>query len=116
MNLNLWRYAGIGPHWRGSEVWNGVCQLRCHPGHLTAVQNDEFLPKIALVLLQKRDINKTKLNQISIWNFSSITKGKSSVYFVQECHSGLSPRDQIFTAKCEFPRFSITDCEPLYPY
>ncbi|GBL97333.1 hypothetical protein AVEN_170458-1 [Araneus ventricosus] len=30
--------------------YGGVCQLRCH--HLTAVQNCEVRPKIALVLLQ----------------------------------------------------------------
>ncbi|GBL87641.1 hypothetical protein AVEN_165239-1 [Araneus ventricosus] len=28
------------------------CQLRCRSRHLTAVQNDEVRPKIALVLLQ----------------------------------------------------------------
>ncbi|GBM92883.1 hypothetical protein AVEN_205215-1 [Araneus ventricosus] len=36
--------------WCGAEVWR--CQLRCRPRHLTAVQNDEVRPKIALVLLQ----------------------------------------------------------------
>ncbi|GBL93442.1 hypothetical protein AVEN_59651-1 [Araneus ventricosus] len=35
---------------RGVEVWRGECQLRCR--HLTAVQNYEVRPKIALVLLQ----------------------------------------------------------------
>ncbi|GBN05912.1 Voltage-dependent calcium channel type A subunit alpha-1 [Araneus ventricosus] len=39
-------------------VWCGSlergCQLRCRPRHLTAVQNHEVRPKIALVLLQNR--------------------------------------------------------------
>ncbi|GBN73229.1 hypothetical protein AVEN_105661-1 [Araneus ventricosus] len=28
------------------------CQLKCRPRHLIAVQNDEFRPKIAFMLLQ----------------------------------------------------------------
>ncbi|GBO20942.1 hypothetical protein AVEN_224428-1, partial [Araneus ventricosus] len=43
--------------WCGAEVWRERCQFWCRPRHLT-----EGHPKIALVLLQKRDVNITKLN------------------------------------------------------
>ncbi|GBN22603.1 hypothetical protein AVEN_243271-1 [Araneus ventricosus] len=36
--------------WCISLEWG--CQLRCRPRHLTAVQNDEISPHVALVLLQ----------------------------------------------------------------
>ncbi|GBO17088.1 hypothetical protein AVEN_4585-1 [Araneus ventricosus] len=39
--------------WYGAEAWRKGCQLRCRPRHLTAVQNYEVRPKIALALLQK---------------------------------------------------------------
>ncbi|GBM83857.1 hypothetical protein AVEN_145079-1 [Araneus ventricosus] len=39
-----------------TEVWTGVCQLRCHPRHLTAVQNDELRQKISLMLLQNETL------------------------------------------------------------
>ncbi|GBM90573.1 hypothetical protein AVEN_153978-1 [Araneus ventricosus] len=52
----------VGVVWKFGE---GVCQLRCHPYHMTVVQNYEVRPKIALVLLQKWDFNKTKLNKQS---------------------------------------------------
>ncbi|GBO45222.1 hypothetical protein AVEN_39418-1 [Araneus ventricosus] len=43
--------------WCGAEVWRGRWQLRRRPRHLTVVQNCEVRSKIALVLLQKRDVN-----------------------------------------------------------
>ncbi|GBM90895.1 hypothetical protein AVEN_155328-1 [Araneus ventricosus] len=33
----------------GVEIWRGVCQLRCRPRHLTAIQNDEVRSKITLI-------------------------------------------------------------------
>ncbi|GBN14915.1 hypothetical protein AVEN_79928-1 [Araneus ventricosus] len=36
--------------WSGEETWKGRCQLSRR--HLTAVQNDDVPPKIALALLQ----------------------------------------------------------------
>ncbi|GBN56150.1 hypothetical protein AVEN_215301-1 [Araneus ventricosus] len=45
-------------------LWGGSLergrQLRGRPRHLMEVQNDEVRPKLALVLLQERDVNKTK--------------------------------------------------------
>ncbi|GFW75632.1 uncharacterized protein TNCV_4428151 [Trichonephila clavipes] len=38
--LNLSR-AETSSRWCGVVVRRGVCQLRCHPRHLTIVQNDE---------------------------------------------------------------------------
>ncbi|GBO28326.1 hypothetical protein AVEN_219865-1, partial [Araneus ventricosus] len=39
-------------YWCGNEVLRGCgCQFRCRPRHLTTIQNDELLPKMALVLL-----------------------------------------------------------------
>ncbi|GBN87709.1 hypothetical protein AVEN_131809-1 [Araneus ventricosus] len=46
------RSGQTSSRWCGVEVWRGGCQLRCRPRHLTAVQNYEVRPKIALVLLQ----------------------------------------------------------------
>ncbi|GBN76348.1 hypothetical protein AVEN_109211-1 [Araneus ventricosus] len=41
--------------WCGAEVWRGRCQFR-HSHHLTAVQCNKVLHKIALVLLQNRTL------------------------------------------------------------
>ncbi|GBN37814.1 hypothetical protein AVEN_146426-1 [Araneus ventricosus] len=41
----------ISSCWLGTESWRDGCRLRCRPRHLTAVQNDEVRPKIALVFL-----------------------------------------------------------------
>ncbi|GBM97570.1 hypothetical protein AVEN_143801-1 [Araneus ventricosus] len=36
----------------GVEAWTGMLQLRCRPRHLTAAQNYEVRPKIALMFFQ----------------------------------------------------------------
>ncbi|GBM44623.1 hypothetical protein AVEN_236412-1 [Araneus ventricosus] len=43
-------------------IGEGGRQPRCRPRHVTAAQNFEVRPKIAIMLLQNRDINITKLS------------------------------------------------------
>ncbi|GBM78569.1 hypothetical protein AVEN_200704-1 [Araneus ventricosus] len=44
----------------GVEAWRG-CQLRCHPCHLTTVQNDKVRPNNTHIS-SELDANVTKLN------------------------------------------------------
>ncbi|GBM68649.1 hypothetical protein AVEN_262449-1 [Araneus ventricosus] len=55
---------------RGAEAWRGVCQIRCRPRHLTAIQNypSQNIPRVA----SKRDLNITKLNQYDGNNYCFI--------------------------------------------
>ncbi|GBN36750.1 hypothetical protein AVEN_29507-1 [Araneus ventricosus] len=46
------RSGQTSSRWCGVEAWRRGCQLRCRPRHLSAFQNYEVRPKIALVLLQ----------------------------------------------------------------
>ncbi|GBO36307.1 hypothetical protein AVEN_167960-1 [Araneus ventricosus] len=43
--------AQTSSRWIGAQVWRGRCQFRCHPRHVTAAQNYEVRPDVALVLL-----------------------------------------------------------------
>ncbi|GBN93017.1 hypothetical protein AVEN_141470-1 [Araneus ventricosus] len=75
--------------------WPGLekgCQLRCRPRHLTAVQNDDVLPKIALVFnpkilpgLAKRDVNVTKLNLSKFRSFYLKKPETCTHYWISNC-------------------------------
>ncbi|GBM04244.1 hypothetical protein AVEN_185873-1 [Araneus ventricosus] len=57
----LGRRENPTPRWYGVGVWKWELQLRYYLRHLSAAQNCKVRPKIAVVLLSKRDVNITKL-------------------------------------------------------